>query len=122
MKNLILCLTLVGLCTSVGFANDEKEKGDHRSVTGCLMKGDSPDKFTLKGTDGSTWDVSSKQVALAKHVGHTVTVTGAVANAKMHNMKEDAKDAAKDAGMMKDSSEHGSLKATGVEMVSDSCQ
>jgi len=40
----------------------------------------------------------------------------------MHNMKEDAKDAAKDSGMTKSDNEHGHLKVTDVKMVSESCQ
>ena len=66
--------------------------------------------------------MKSSNVALAGHVGHTVTATGVVSNAKMHNMKEDAKDAAKDSGMTKSNEEHGHLKVTDVKMVSDSCQ
>jgi hypothetical protein len=51
-----------------------------------------------------------------------VTVTGVVSNATMHNMKEDAKDAAKDSGMKKSDEEHGHLTVTHVKMVSESCQ
>jgi hypothetical protein len=40
----------------------------------------------------------------------------------MHNMKEDTKEMAKDAGMKKSDSEHGHLKVTDVKMVSDSCK
>jgi len=40
----------------------------------------------------------------------------------MHNMKEDAKDAAKESGMTKTNNEHGHLTVTQVKMVSDSCQ
>jgi hypothetical protein len=114
---LFLCVVLAG-CT-FGFA---KEKADVRDITGCLSKGDSAKEFLLTGTDGSTWEVRSSNVALAEHVGHTVTATGVVSNAKMHNMKEDAKDAAKDSGMKKTDEEHGHLTITKVKMVSDSCK
>jgi len=40
----------------------------------------------------------------------------------MHNMKEDAKDVAKDSGMKNNNTEHGHLKVTDVRRVSDSCQ
>jgi hypothetical protein len=60
-------------------------------------------------------------VALADHLGHTVSATGVVSNAGMHNMKEDAKDMAKDSGMKKDDSEHGHMKITDIKMISDSC-
>jgi hypothetical protein len=114
---LLLCVILVG-CT-FGFA---KEKADIRDVTGCLSKGDSAKEFLLTGTDGSTWEVRSSRVALAEHVGHTVTATGVVSNAAMHNMKEDAKDAAKDSGMKKSDAEHGHMKITDVKMISESCK
>jgi hypothetical protein len=114
---LFLCVILTA-CT-FGFA---KEKADVRDVTGCLSKGDSAHEFLLTGNDGSTWEVRSSKVALAEHVGHTVTATGVVSNAAMHNMKEDAKDAAKDSGMAKSAAEHGHMKITDVKMVSESCK
>jgi hypothetical protein len=113
----LMCVILAA-CT-FGFA---KEKADVRDVTGCLSKGDSATEFLLTADDGSTWEVRSSKVALAEHLGHTVTATGVVSNAAVHNMKEDAKDAAKDSGMAKSSSEHGHLKVTGVKMVSESCK
>jgi hypothetical protein len=113
----VLCVVLAG-CT-FGLA---KEKADVRDVTGCLSKGDDAREFLLTGNDGSTWEVRSSKVALSKHVGHTVTATGVVSNATMHNMKEDAKEAAKDSGMKKTDKEHGHLKVTAVQMVSDSCK
>jgi len=51
-----------------------------------------------------------------------VTATGVVSNAKMHNMKEDAKETAKDSGMKKSNAEHGHMKTTDVKMVSESCK
>jgi hypothetical protein len=75
----------------------------------------------LKAKNGSTWELKSDQVALADHVGHTVSVTGVVSNRKMHNLKEDAKDAAKDTGMKKSNTEHGHMTVTDVQMVSSSC-
>ena len=44
-----------------------------------------------------------------------------VAHATAHNMKEDTKDMAHDAGMKKDTTEHGHLKVTDLQMVSESC-
>src|SRR5258708_30906196 len=97
----LLCVVLAG-CT-FGFA---KDKADVRDVTGCLSKGDSTREFLLTGTDGSTWEVRSSKVALAEHVGHTVTATGVVSNATAHNMREDAKDSAEDKDIKKTSHQH----------------
>ena len=119
INKLLLLVILASFSASLGF---DKSKAETRDITGCLSKGDSANEFLLKANDGSTWEVKSSNVALAGHVGHTVTATGVVSNAKMHNMKEDAKDAAKDSGMTKSNEEHGHLKVTDVKMVSDSCQ
>jgi len=125
---LIMCLILAGLAASWAIAQegtgDSKSKSDVRTVTGCLTKGDSADEFVLTGNDGSTWEVRGRKsgVNLANHVGHTITATGVVSNATAHNLKEDTKDAAHDTGMKKNNTEHGHLKITDVQMVSDSCQ
>jgi hypothetical protein len=124
MNRLLVCLILGVVATTWAVAQDtpSKSKSDVRTITGCLSKGDSADEFLLTGNDGSTWEVRSSGVALADHVGHTVSATGAVSNAKMHNLKEDAKDATADSGMKKNNSEHGHLTVTDVKMVSESCQ
>jgi hypothetical protein len=118
MNSILLCLIFAAFSMSAL----AKSKSDVRDVTGCLSKGDSAREFLLTGNDGSTWEVRSSRVPLAEHVGHTVTATGVVSNAKMHNMKEDAKEAAKDSGMKKSDAEHGHLTVTEVKMVSDSCK
>lgn len=125
-----LKVTILGLIllfgVSVAFGQDttdnSKPKSKVRTITGCLTSGDSANEFQLTGTDGSTWEVRSDKVALADHVGHTVTATGVVSNAAMHNTKEDAKDAAKDAGVKKSNKEHGHMTITSAKMVSESCK
>ncbi|HUI83282.1 MAG TPA: hypothetical protein VL240_03615 [Candidatus Binatia bacterium] len=92
-----------------------------RTITGCLQKGDGGNEFQLTGQDGSTWELRSDAVDLASHVGHTVTVTGAVRNAGLHGMKEDAKREAQEHGMDKSATEHGHMTVTDLTMVSKSC-
>jgi hypothetical protein len=126
IRSLLLCLVLAVLGTTFAVGQDTgssgKSKSDTRAITGCLSKGDSANEYLLTGNDGSTWEVRSSALSLGDHVGHTVTATGVVKNAKMHNMKEDAKDAAKDSGMKKSNEEHGHMTITDLKMVSDSCQ
>jgi hypothetical protein len=106
-------------------SDDTKSKSDTRTITGCLAKGEnsaSSNEFLMTASDGSTWEVRSDAVSLGEHVGHTVSATGVVKHATAHNLKEDAKDAAADAHMKKDTSEHGHMTITDVKMVSGSCQ
>jgi hypothetical protein len=125
-KTVVFLAILFGLAPGFTFAQDTastpKPKSEVRTITGCLSKGDSANEFLLTGNDGSTWEVRSKRVTLADHVGHTVTAHGVVSHSKMHNMKEDAKDAAVDSGVKKDDAEHGHLAITSVKMVSESCK
>ena len=122
MRSLLFCLLLI--CTaSVLVTQDASAKGKShtRTITGCLSQGDSAKEFNLKADDGSTWEVRSSTVALADHVGHKISATGVVSNRTAHNMKEDTKDMAHDTGVTKENNEHGHLKITAVQMVSDSC-
>jgi hypothetical protein len=114
------------LITAVSLAQDTtssgKSKSDVRTITGCLAQGSSSDKYVLNGNDGSTWDLKSDTVALADHIGHTITAKGTISNVTMHNMKEEAKDAASSAGVKKSNNEHGDLEVASVKMVSKSCK
>lgn len=124
-SRMLLCVVFAGLTSAWAIAQDTdtQSKGEVRTITGCLSKGDNANEFLLTGTDGSTWEVhGNSSVNLAKHVGHTIEAKGVVSHNKMHNMKEDAKDAAKDSGMKNNSSEHGHLKVTDVHMVGETCQ
>jgi hypothetical protein len=114
-------LVFAGFSMAQDTTSSGKSKSDVRSITGCLSQGSSADKFVLNANDGSTWDIKSDKVALADHLGHTITVKGNVANSTMHNMKEEAKDAAANTGMKKSNDEHGSLDVISVKMVSKSC-
>src|SRR4029077_15889234 len=127
LSRLLLCVVLAGLTTAWAIAQDSdtdaKSKGEVRSITGCLTKGPSANEFLLTANDGSSWEVhNNNAIDLSGHVGHTIRVKGVVSHSKMHNLKEDAKDAGKDAGMKNNSTEHGHLKITDVHMVSDACQ
>ena len=124
MRTLFLTVILACTASMLAFAapNDTKGKAETRNVTGCLSQGSDANQFMLTAADGSKWKLESDTVSLGDHVGHTVTATGAVDHATMHNMKEDTKDMAQDAGMKKDNTESGTLKVTKVKMVSDSCK
>jgi len=127
LSRLLSCVVLAGLTTAWAIAQDSdtdaKSKGEVRSITGCVTKGPSATEFLLTASDGSTWEVhNNNAIDLTSHLGHTIKAKGVVSNTKMHNMKEDAKGAATDAGMKKHSAEHGHLKVTDVSIVSESCQ
>src|ERR1700737_1970990 len=93
-----------------------------RTLSGCLQQGDDANEYKLTTAKGGTWDVKSENLKLGDHVGHTVTITGVVSNAKLHGMKEDVKAEAKEHGMDKNSTEHGHMTVTNLTMVSDSCK
>jgi len=117
-----IALGTVAMCAltflpSAAFANGQDKSADVRTVTGCLSNGDKAGEYLLTGSDGSTWEIKSKTVKLADHVGHTVKVTGKVWHPDMHGAKEKAKET-----VDPNAAEHGHLGATDISMVSDSCK
>jgi ABC-type sugar transport system substrate-binding protein len=103
-------------------ASAEDKGAEVRTLTGCLSRGDGAHEYRLTTENGATWELRSETVKLSRHAGHTVTVTGKVRAADLHEAKEKAKDEMKEHGMDKDAKEHGHLKVTKVSMVSDSCK
>src|ERR1700738_1324465 len=123
MMMAFLALFLFAGTAGLAAAHDTK-KTTHkkkRTLRGCLQKGDDANEYKLTTAKGSTWEIKADSLNLGEHVGHTVTVTGVVSHAKMHGMKEDTKDEAKEHGVDKDSTEHGHMTVTNLSMVSESC-
>jgi hypothetical protein len=122
IKMLLSSIAVSGLLLvpAIGFAQDKS--ADVRTLTGCLTKAEGAHEYLLTAEDGSTWELHSKTVKLSPHRGHTVTVTGAVRHPDMHGAKEKAKDEMKEHGVDKHEAEHGHLRVTRVDMVSESCK
>jgi hypothetical protein len=121
-KHILSLLALAGLAllpvgTFAGQEEGQKKNDKVRTVTGCLQAGEHSDEYTLAGEDGSTWELHSKGANLSSHVGHTVTVTGDVWHPNTHGAKEKAKEETNP-----NASEHGHLRVTDVQMVSESCK
>lgn len=127
MKKILWGIAGLMLCGLIGMqlhaANRHPNKTKRtRTITGCLRQGDNAKEYVITADDGSTWEVESDSVSLAPHVGHTVTIAGAVSHAKLHAMKEKTKEEMKEHGMKKSDAERGHLMATNVTMVSDTCK
>ena len=123
MTMAFLALFLFASTAGLAAAQDET-KTTHkktRTLRGCLQKGDDAKEYRLTTAKGSTWEIKADSLNLGEHVGHTVSVTGVVSHAKVHGMKEDAKDEAKEHGVDKDATEHGHMTVTNLSMVSESC-
>jgi hypothetical protein len=129
MMNLKIAVGVIALFMFVGAAGQataqDTTKTTHkktRTLTGCLQKGEDANEYNFTAKGGGTWEIKSDSVKLDDHVGHTVTITGVVSNAKEHAMKEDTKDEMKEHGMDKKATEHGHMTVTDLTMVSDACQ
>lgn len=126
VKIVMAFLALFMFAATVGPATgQDTTKTTHkktRTLSGCLQTGDSAKEYKLTTAKGSTWELHSDSLNLGDHVGHTVKITGVVSNAKMHGLKEDAKSEAKEHGVDKDSTEHGHMTVTDLNMVSDTCK
>jgi len=125
LTRLFFCMLLLGLFSAWVNAQDSNQnsKSEVRTYTGCLTKSGNANEYLLTATDGSTWEIhGNSSVDLAGNVGQQVQVKGVVANNKAHNMKEDTKQMANDAGAKNNTAEHGTLKATDVQKTGTSCE
>jgi hypothetical protein len=75
---LILAFALGSTALAATAASHQAKERSSATVTvaGCLQNGATTDVFLLTAKDGKGWNVSSKTVDIAKHVGHTVSLTG----------------------------------------------
>lgn len=99
-------------------AAQKKAAGSH-SMTGCLQKGDDAKTYKLTNVEGSgPKEVEivevAKDVDLAPHVGHKVTITGTTVSTSAAAKAEGEKDTKKEAG------EHH-MRVTAMKMVSTTC-
>ena len=77
------------------------------TITGCLEEGDEQGEFHLTTKDGKTYDVKSTTVPLAKHVGHTVSITGTPVKPEPGEEKQ---------------GEAGELEVTAMKHLSETCK
>jgi len=126
--NLKIVAGLMALFMSAGAAGlataQDTTKTTHkktRTLTGCLQKGEDANEYNFTAKDGGTWEIKSDSVKLDEHVGHMVKITGVVANATAHGMKEDTKEEMKEHGI-DTHAERAHMTVTNLTMVSDTCQ
>jgi hypothetical protein len=118
-----LAVLVVGLSAALlyGAAQMDSPKasaGSEQTVTGCLQKGVEPVGFFILGADNKHWELySGKEVSLADHVGHTVTVTGSVAHRSAAQEEKSQPSEKKEIGARK----HGDLQVSSLKMVSETC-
>ena len=93
--------------SSAALAQDDPDDSIQR-VTGCLRKGAAANHYRLIDENGKLWDLQSKNVSFAPHLGHTVTVSGTIPQKSKKNPS--------------DTSPQNNLNVTQLEMVSDTCQ
>ena len=87
-------------------------------VTGCLQKGDEESEFVITDKAGKRHEIESKSVALAGHVGHTVTVKGS-----MLAEEKGEKEAKEEKGEEKAKEyEGGHVQVASLAMVSPKCK
>jgi hypothetical protein len=124
-------LMLVGVPLSVagwvpgGTSQRPEVKPKPVTVTGCLQKADEEGEFVITDKNGKKYELTSKSVALAEHVGHKVTVKGtevAAKEAEKYEAKEEkneAKEEKKEKAEKEEAHEH--VQVTSLAMVSTKC-
>ena len=94
-------------------------------VTGCLQKGDEESEFVITDKAGKKYEITSESLALAEHVGHTVTVKGTVVaeEKREKEAKEEKGEKAKNEEAKEGKEYEGEhIQATTLTMVSPKCK
>jgi len=104
-----LALAAIMALPGVAKAQDEPDNSAHM-VTGCVQKPSNSNVYFLLDENGKLWDIRSKTIKFAPHVGHTVTLTGTTT--------KNSEDQDKKSG---DTSPQNHLQVTKLTMVSESC-
>lgn len=105
--------------TPAGFTQ-AKTTGGKTTVTGCLLKGDEANEFSITGDDGKTYGLRSSAVDLSKHLGHKVSVTGTLKAESYEKEKGETEENEK--SEKKGATEAGDIHVVSLKMVSDSCK
>ena len=121
IQKLAWIVLFVGLSSVLLFGAPQMadDKGSAtQTITGCLQKGTEPVGFFLISTDDKHWELySDRNVSLADHVGHTITVTGTVAHrSKAQEEKSQPHEQKEISGK-----QHADLQVSSVKMVSTTC-
>jgi hypothetical protein len=112
MKNqLKIAMLVVAIITILRIANAQDNPDDStQRVTGCVRKGPDANHYRLLDDNGKLWNLQSKNVSFAPHVGHWVTVSGTI-----------PQKSANDNDKAGDTSPQNDLRVTKLDMVRDTC-
>ncbi len=108
----LLLLLIVALTLCIYAVS--QAKGESKTVTGCLQKGDEANEYSITDANGKTYGLRSSDVKLADHLGHKVTVAGKL------EAESDEDEEREEKGSNK--KEVGDIQVTKLTMVSASCQ
>ena len=117
MKLKIAMVLLSTIATLGALAANEKDSDKMITLTGCVQKGDNAEKFKLVAHEGSEWELEGDDVDLAKHVGHTVTLTGKVEHAKSSDQELE-----RGVTTAADAKKKGALEVRNLDMISNTCK
>jgi hypothetical protein len=108
LEVVILFLAMI-TAPGLALAQDNPDDSTQR-VTGCVRKGAAANLYRLMDENGKLWNLQSKTVSFAPHVGHMVTVSGTIPQKS------------KDSDSSDDASPQNRLVVTKLDMVSDTCK
>jgi hypothetical protein len=121
LQKITLLAVFMGLSSVLMFSAPQMaNENAAQTITGCLQKGtEDYGGFFLLSTDNKHWELyPTSDVALADHVGHTVTVTGTVTHRSKAQEEKSQPSEQKEISGKK----HADLQVTSVKMVSESCK
>jgi hypothetical protein len=111
---LFLTLSLGSIVLATRGSPTKAIDGNSVTVTGCLRTGDEAGEYSITSEDGKLYGLRSKTVALGKHVGHKVTVSGVKVREESAEKEESEK--------QEKAKEYADLQVTNLKMISEGCK
>lgn len=119
---MLLSLSSLGLCAQDNPKSNRMRPGGTVqsnvlvNVTGCLKKNAATGGYYVSDQQGRTWDLTSKKVDLAKHIFHTVSVSGHPSTGPQTPEGKNEQGQTPEGG-----NQRFALDVTELEMLSNSC-
>lgn len=77
LVSVVVCLVLAHFQWRREDSHKPKQGSRRRQSRDAMQRGDEANEFAITGEDGKTYQLRNSAIDLSKHVGHTVTITGA---------------------------------------------
>jgi hypothetical protein len=124
MKNLLTTFALVAVgfaCMANAQSSSTSSSASPVTVTGCLAQGADASEFTIRDSNGKTYDLMSSKVNLKSHLNHEISVTGTPTTGASGS-RANTGGSSSGSSAMSSSGANERIEVSDVKMISTTCK